>query len=174
MVPGCEILRFDERVTQIRGRGRPRPRKGGQTTGCRRPFERRPRVSLARPFRTRTGRPRPQMPSNRAVDTRRRFHYATVTICTGYRKPVRFGRGRAAVIGYEPPKAISRKGEKAGARSSREPEDGPDATCGTPSRQRSLSLSSGCFRPSFRSRVRASCVQVRLTLPQEERTKCTR
>jgi len=73
-------------------------------------------------------------------------------ICTGYRKPVRIGRGRAAVIGYEPPYAISRKGEKAEARLSRKPEDGPDAICGTPSRQRSKSLLSGCFRSFFRSR----------------------
>jgi len=45
----------DERVTQNRGRGRPRPRKGGQTTGRRRSFERQPRISLAWPFITRTG-----------------------------------------------------------------------------------------------------------------------
>jgi hypothetical protein len=35
------------------------------------------------------------------VDTTARIRYPLTIFCTDYRKPVKFGRGRATVIGYE-------------------------------------------------------------------------
>ena len=39
--------------------------------------------------------------AKRPVDTRLGLRYYAHTFCTGFRKPVKFGRGRAAVIGYK-------------------------------------------------------------------------